>query len=78
MCHRRGAELTHWRMMRRPNAISAHEYNALFVGAKASQAVPIKTTLKNTRLFAERVCSNFHLAAVEINDIGESRCRQIS
>ena len=56
--------------------MSTSEYYAQWKSYKAEQKVDIKTTLRNTRLFAERANKVFHVAMVDVNEpcmVGERR-----
>ena len=62
--------------MMRELPMSTSEYYAQWKSCKAEQKVDIKTTLRNTRLFAERANKVFHVAMVDVNEpcmVGERR-----
>lgn len=56
--------------MIRGTPMSTSEYFALWKSSKAEQKVEIKSTLRNTRLFAEKANRLFHVAVIDINDQG--------
>lgn len=59
--------------MIRGTPMSTSEYYALWKSSKAEQKVEIKSTLRNTRLFAEKVNRLFHVAMIDVNDQGSIR-----
>ena len=56
--------------MIRGTPMSSSEYFALWKSSKADRRVEVKTTLRNTRLFAEKANRLFHVAVIDINDEG--------
>lgn len=54
--------------MMRELPMSTSEYYAQWKNCKAEQKVDIKTTLRNTRLFAEKTNKVFHVAMVDVNE----------
>ena len=56
--------------MIRGTPMSSSEYFALWKSSKAEQKVEIKSTLRNTRLFAEKANRLFHVAIIDVNDQG--------
>lgn len=56
--------------MIRGTPMSSSEYFALWKSSKADRRVEVKTTLRNTRLFAEKANRLFHVALIDVNDEG--------
>lgn len=54
--------------MIRETPMTTSEYFALWNSTKAEQKAEIKSTLRNTNLFADKVNKIFHVATVDINE----------
>lgn len=54
--------------MIREMPMETSEYFKIWGTSKAEQKVEIKSTLRNTRLFAEKAQKIFHVAIVDVND----------
>lgn len=58
--------------MVRETPMSATAYFEMWKSYKAEQKVEIHSSLRNTRLFAEKANKLFHVAIVDVNDVGMS------